>query len=74
MNHYKGGVPKPKDEDKLDSACLHRGQKIEEKEHPWAGPMVARRIAEDHLAADPEYYEAEGEEDEGEDEDEGEEG
>jgi hypothetical protein len=70
--NYKGGVPKPKDEEKPDSECLRRGQKIEEKEHPWAGPMVARRIAEDHLAEDPEYYEVEGEEDE--DEGEGEEG
>jgi hypothetical protein len=29
---------------------LQKGAKIEAKEHPWASPARARRIARDHLA------------------------
>ena len=28
---------------------LQRGAKVEQKEHPWASPTRARRIAADHL-------------------------
>lgn len=28
---------------------LQKGAKIEQKEHPWASPTRARRIARDHL-------------------------
>lgn len=28
---------------------LQKGAKIEQKEHPWASPARARRIARDHL-------------------------
>ena len=28
---------------------LQKGAKIEQKEHPWASPSRARRIARDHL-------------------------
>ena len=39
---------------------LMTGAKIEAKEHPWASPTRARRIARDHLQAEgPGYYRAE---------------
>lgn len=39
---------------------LMRGAKIEQKEHPWASPTRARRIARDHLRGyGPGYYRAE---------------
>ena len=30
---------------------LIKGAKVEQKEHPWASPARARRIAKDHLQA-----------------------
>lgn len=39
---------------------LQKGAKIEAREHPWASPARARRIARDHLAAKgPGAYRAE---------------
>jgi hypothetical protein len=39
---------------------LQRGAKIEQKEHPWASPTRARRIARDHLESKgPAAYRAE---------------
>jgi hypothetical protein len=36
---------------------LNRGAKDEQKEHPWASPTRARRIARDHLVQyGPGYY------------------
>jgi hypothetical protein len=39
---------------------LQKGAKIEQKEHPWASPTRARRIAKDHLSSKgPAAYRAE---------------
>ena len=39
---------------------LKKGAKMEAKEHPWASPTRARRIARDHLQREgPGYYRAE---------------
>lgn len=35
---------------------------IEQKEHPWADEEIARKLVEDHLRDDPNYY---GDEEEG---------
>lgn len=43
--------------------------KIERKEHPWLTLEQAKRIASDHIAKDPEYYEEEEEKNESEKED-----
>ncbi len=38
---------------------LKKGAKMEAKEHPWASPTRARRIARDHLQMEgPGYYRA----------------
>jgi hypothetical protein len=38
---------------------LQKGAKVEQKEHPWASPARARRIARDHLQRHPKAYAAE---------------
>ena len=35
---------------------LDTGTKIEQREHPWASPARARRIARDHLHLHPKAY------------------
>lgn len=38
---------------------------VEREEHPWADEEIARKLVEDHLRDDPDYYAGAGE-DEGE--------
>lgn len=38
------------------SEDLKIGTMIEKKEHAWASPQVAKKIASDHLKEDPAYY------------------
>ena len=35
---------------------LEIGQLVERKEHPWASPSTARKIAADHLRQNPQAY------------------
>lgn len=50
-------MPKPKYTVHLKD--LKKGAKMEAKEHPWASPTRARRIARDHLEGEgPGYYRA----------------
>jgi hypothetical protein len=50
-------MPKPKYT--VHQKDLKKGAKMEAKEHPWASPTRARRIARDHLEGEgPGYYRA----------------
>ena len=35
---------------------LKVGQVVEQREHPWASPRTARKIARDHLQENPKAY------------------
>ena len=48
----KGGVPKVEKE----NGELNKGMAHEAREHPWLQPAQVRRLTQDHLRENPEYY------------------
>ena len=41
---------------RVNSEDLKVGAVVEQREHPWASPRTAKRIARDHLKESPSYY------------------
>lgn len=41
---------------RVKASDLKVGEKVEQSEHPWASPRVARSIARDHLQQNPNAY------------------
>ena len=46
----------PKKVSRATSEDLKIGAAIEKREHKWASPQVAKKIAADHIKEDPTYY------------------
>lgn len=49
-------VASSKNVSRATSEDLKIGTMIERKEHTWASPRVAKKIAADHIKKDPNYY------------------
>lgn len=51
MKPPRGGVPKKEVESELNKGMQH-----EAAEHSWLSPAQIRRLTQDHLKENPEYY------------------
>lgn len=49
----KSGVPK---KEPKESSELNKGMQHEAAEHSWLTPAQVRRLTQDHLKENPEYY------------------